>query len=436
MSSDSLTIFYSWQSDAPANQNRSFIEAALKMAIEILGRDDEVAAAVRDDVLELDKDTKGIPGSPPIADTILKKINNCGAFVADLTFVGTSSPGLKIDSPRSFPNPNVAIEYGYALSACGHERMIGVMNTHFGEPSHESLPFDLKHLRWPVTYCLSEADTDKPKIKKNLATTLADRLKPILIRASQGVETNLAKVFVPFKHGESIATHSEDVMALVPSQAFSGGPLKAVIPDEGRLYIRLYPITQVPPFETELDAWQATANGVFRPAGDARGWDRVRNRWGAIAFEGPSDGKLWRYTQLFTSKEIWGVDAHVLNKTWCMEHSGKSFGYFTTFYLEHQLVSTLDCYLSMARKTLGIPGNLRLIVGFSRVAGYRLAVSNSRIAGELFEPDLEWTTDVTSDAKSAFQILRPFFAYYWRKCGFERPANEDMELAKAIGESM
>ena len=69
-------IFYSWQSDRPNNTNRGFIEDALTKAIRNLGRaDNELYTPLRD--LELDKDTKGMPGSPPIADTIFRKIEAC-----------------------------------------------------------------------------------------------------------------------------------------------------------------------------------------------------------------------------------------------------------------------------------------------------------------------------------------------------------------------
>ena len=73
--------------------------------------------ALRDATVELDKDTQGIAGSPPIAETILQKVEDCAVFVADLSFVGESKSGFSNTSgkPRQFPNPNVLIEYGYAL---------------------------------------------------------------------------------------------------------------------------------------------------------------------------------------------------------------------------------------------------------------------------------------------------------------------------------
>ena len=79
-----------WQSDTPPNLNRSFIEKAIQEALNRLKSDAKLEAALRDATIELDKDTKGVAGSPPIADTILKKIKGCAVFIADLTFVGES----------------------------------------------------------------------------------------------------------------------------------------------------------------------------------------------------------------------------------------------------------------------------------------------------------------------------------------------------------
>lgn len=112
-----LTVFYSWQSDSPSNLNRSFIEKALHEALKRLNSDATLENALRDGKVELDKDTQGVAGSPPIAETILGKIKNCVVFVADLSFVGESKNGFTNASgkPRQFPNPNVLIEYGYAL---------------------------------------------------------------------------------------------------------------------------------------------------------------------------------------------------------------------------------------------------------------------------------------------------------------------------------
>jgi hypothetical protein len=174
----SQTIFYSWQSDLPNKTNRSFIQEALEKAIREIARDTGLEDADRPETetqLELDKDTKGVTGSPPIVETILGKIEKATIFVPDLTFVCSSDK-------RYTPNPNVLIEYGYALKVLGHSRIIPIMNEAYGKVNEHSLPFDMKHLRWPRTYDLPDnADPDKKKTEMiNLVKYLVKEIRQIL----------------------------------------------------------------------------------------------------------------------------------------------------------------------------------------------------------------------------------------------------------------
>ena len=91
-------------------EGRISSERALERAVGKIGEDTKLEEAVRD--LEVDCDTKGVPGSPPIVDTIFRKIDAATVFVPDLTFVGT-----RPDGRPSPPNPNVLIEYGWALKS-------------------------------------------------------------------------------------------------------------------------------------------------------------------------------------------------------------------------------------------------------------------------------------------------------------------------------
>jgi len=155
-------IFYSWQSDLDPEATRNFIEEALELSIKKLNAEIESAErpvnseADDDDdpnQVALDMDTKGVTGSPKIADTIFGKISEAAAFVADMTFVGARNGGK-----GKISNPNVLIEYGYAVKALGdfaELRIISVMNTFYGKPSLKNLPFDMKYVRWPITYTLA-----------------------------------------------------------------------------------------------------------------------------------------------------------------------------------------------------------------------------------------------------------------------------------------
>jgi hypothetical protein len=175
-----FTVFYAWQSDRPNNINRGFIENALKQAIDNLHAEATIEDPVRDERIALDKDTQGVPGSPAIADSILQKIDACGVFVADVTPVASTEGGKLV------PNPNVMLELGYAVRSKSWERIIMVMNTAFGSPV--DLPFDLRHRRWPFTYNLPPAATDKATERAALAARLKEAIS-IIPRNSTSAES-------------------------------------------------------------------------------------------------------------------------------------------------------------------------------------------------------------------------------------------------------
>ncbi|MGO9120694.1 MAG: TIR domain-containing protein [Desulfomonilaceae bacterium] len=155
-----FTVFYAWQSDSPNKTNRTFIEAAAKQALKKISLPPELYFAPR-----LEQDTKGVPGTPDIANTILRKIESSDVFLADVTLINTDMKDMEKDMLRPTPNPNVLLELGYALASRGSERVILVMNEYFG--SFEKLPFDLRHKKRPIWYNLSpDASTEEKRIAK------------------------------------------------------------------------------------------------------------------------------------------------------------------------------------------------------------------------------------------------------------------------------
>ncbi|MCA9423413.1 MAG: hypothetical protein KC592_20505, partial [Nitrospira sp.] len=109
-----FTVFYSWQSDLPSNNNRTFIEKAAENAIKQINNEAVLFHSPR-----LDQALRGETGIPAIAETILRKIGNCGFFLADISLVGRTHNGKK-----SIPNPNVMFELGYAAQVVGWKRII------------------------------------------------------------------------------------------------------------------------------------------------------------------------------------------------------------------------------------------------------------------------------------------------------------------------
>jgi hypothetical protein len=168
------TVFFSWQGDTENRVGRSLIEDALERAIKALRSDAEVDPAHRE--LAVDRDRKGVPGTPPLMETIFAKIDVATAFVSDLTHVAVRDDG------RRMPNPNVLMEHGWALKAVTWRAMISVMNTAYGHPKEHPLPFDLQHFAHPITFdCPAGADVEtKAKARDALAKSLGLALRDIL----------------------------------------------------------------------------------------------------------------------------------------------------------------------------------------------------------------------------------------------------------------
>ena len=161
------TVFYSWQSDSPGGINRWIVRDALKAAIAQLGVKGVQA-------LRLDHDTKDEAGTPDIPYVVFEKISSSAIMVADVTLVGVTSEG------KGLPNPNVMVELGYGAHCLGWDRIILVMNGHFGEP--EGLPFDLRHRRFPLCYKLSPEKNGKADVKKRLTEELGSAISDCLLR--------------------------------------------------------------------------------------------------------------------------------------------------------------------------------------------------------------------------------------------------------------
>ncbi|MEO8000668.1 MAG: hypothetical protein ABI644_02245 [Arenimonas sp.] len=222
-----MKIFWSWQSDNDQDSGRYFVRDVLNKLAKTLNSEAEAEEAERDeeaDTIKVDHDTKGVGGSPIIAETILRKIKEAAVFVADVTPIGLSVSGKK-----QLANPNVMIELGYALLALGHERIVLVMNE-AENGSMENLPFDLRHWKAPAIYSLragasKEEITDQSaKLQSALKTRVKDSLAKAERDASERKIVVRAPVFkVEFTGVEgalpsSISQHVGELGASTPSQ--------------------------------------------------------------------------------------------------------------------------------------------------------------------------------------------------------------------------
>jgi hypothetical protein len=423
-----LTVFYSWQSDTPADRNRLFIEEAIQEALSRLKSEAELEEALRDTSIVLDSDTKNVAGSPPITETILKKIEGCAVFVADLTFVGESMDGLTntAGEPRLFPNPNVLIEYGYSLRSHSHTKIVGVMNTAYGKPDKESLPFDLRHMLWPIQYHLTEETTREIQFEM-LVQELVERIGLILrTHFPEGNSDEKIPPYTPHKATSNAAVFFESAEDLVADR--SGG---FVVPEGGKIYLRLYPTVAVPPINSEMEARDLAVNGNLMPLGKVNSWGFDRNVFGALVYESPENGKLFNFTQLFLSREIWGCDAHSVNADRILHRfENQPMAYIANVYVENCFVNALQNYMAFARNHLKLQLPLRVEAGLVGIKGYPITVNSFNIAGKSLRDSIAWKCDVSTYDKPAWDILGPFFDRIWDNCGVSRTAQHQADLVK------
>jgi hypothetical protein len=177
-----LTIFYAWQNDTPGRVNRFLIREVLEDVTRSI-RDD----ASVDDSPRLDHDTRGVPGTPEIASTIFTKIKRCAVFVADVTFVGAGHSAQASGERKPLPNPNVMLELGFASATVGWERIVAVMNEHYG-PADQQV-FDITSRRFPIRYTLDPDSADGIKEeKRQLRSSLGQAIRLALSSQYEAID--------------------------------------------------------------------------------------------------------------------------------------------------------------------------------------------------------------------------------------------------------
>lgn len=177
-----LKIFYCWQTTTNTKFNKNFIFNCIEKSVKNLKRRPEFKNV---DFIILDG-IRGEPGSPSVASKITDdRIPNCDIFIADLSVVNYIAKFKQValrvlgEKFKPFQNNNVINEYGVASNAIGVARIIGVLNSYYGSPNEnpDNIPFDLRHLRFPIEYNYSEKNEDKEGAQKQLVDALTDAIK-------------------------------------------------------------------------------------------------------------------------------------------------------------------------------------------------------------------------------------------------------------------
>lgn len=159
---ENFQIFYSWQSDLPGNVTKNFVEACIEKAIKEINKDLEVSLFAK-----YTRDTEGKTGSVDIAETIYEKIADSDMFIGDISIIRRKTFWRK---GKSFSNPNVLIESGYATHALEKDRVIFICNIAFGEL--EEMPFDIRNRKILKFNLKNKKNAEKKNEQKKLLVGL------------------------------------------------------------------------------------------------------------------------------------------------------------------------------------------------------------------------------------------------------------------------
>lgn len=416
-----MKVFWAWQSDHPGEISRYVIREALKQAIEHLKEApdiDEPSEEARRRDLHLDHDTQNVTGMPSVGDTIFAKIAVSTVVVCDVTPVGTTPPipGNEGEKPgRPLMNPNVAIELGYALGKLGDSAVIGVMNLAFG--GTDSLPFDVKHKKWPVIYSLVDG-AQKPEIEAQIAVLRAEFIK----RLRGFLKVDKVETVFPetqpligkglfFADGETLAVQRHNPIS-------NGQPLNFTFSHRSFLYLRMIPkVPLVRPLAVQTIMGTMLHYGTF---GIPVGALMNENAYGAaMSTLNLHQVSIDSMTQYFRNGEIWGINGDVIrqgerrDENWVMARA-----------IEDTMITGLSLYCDYMHSHSKVKPPITVEAGIVGVKNRRLTMEGGILAnmGKMYEDEVVWRArlpDFEPATQDAF--LREFFRRVHDNSGVARP---------------
>jgi hypothetical protein len=393
------------------------IEAAVKDALASLAADAEVEGAMREG-LDFDKDTSGVAGTPPIFDTILNKISRAAIFLADVTFVGTRVNG------EPTPNPNVLLEYGWALRAIGHSRILTVMNEAFGVATRETMPFDMAHLRFPIRYRLvAEATAEqRRRERESLSRDFKLALKTLIASEEFNAYLLASTPKSPgFQPREPLDGRARFRRAGAPVGLYRG-PLDRIIPsgqpeiflDEGTaIWLRVMPLHDQGRSWLIGDLESALPVLVTLPLTSvARSCGFVWEEDGCGYVLNTNGDHTYSVCFAFTSGELWAIDA--------------SPAHLQGFLLfdQRKIARSLEMGAAFLEK-IGMNGACRWIAGVEGAKGRRLALPDR--SDTTFGPCRSNLIEMTGEYAAGQlpdEALGEFFTRVLDQCGLSRPVSE------------
>jgi hypothetical protein len=413
-----FVVFYAWQSDRLERLNRHLIRVALDLAAQKISDDDRVGVRVR-----IDADTEGVLGHVPVTDTILKKIAACNAFVPDLTFVSETFLGKLVC------NPNVMLEYGYALHAKSHSVMMPVMNTAYGPA--EKLPFDMGHLRHPIKYELTA--TAKNAERRAVRKTLTEEFERILrlMIAETGSRPSAAtpfpeasSTFSPaffFPRGASLAEFGEP------------GEQEYHFEGDGAIYLRLFPkFNDAQPRlgRAGLRTLVHNRRALNAMAASPMAGIAAPNDHGFVVFEPYGNTTTKGITQAFPTGELWGINsqgfqtASIRHRFRGPDESATALGIISA---ERIYIRTLENYVSVAVSEMKLRLPFVLEIGAVDLKGVYMGAPHPEVPqgnyyGPIRQPSLIRRYELPDASRETlYGVLRQFFDELYDLAECSRP---------------
>jgi hypothetical protein len=206
-------------------------------------------------------------------------------------------------------NPNVMIEYGYALRAKSPSVMIPVMNTAYGPP--KELPFDMGHLRFPLTYNLPETarTADRRTVRLELTNEFEEILR-LMIEAVpetgtpfQEAKATWSPAFY-FPHGSQIASFGHP------------GEQEYFFDGDSAIYLRLFPAASSnQPTIGRARIKALVDRRLFKAMSLTGGGLAASNDYGGIVIDPASNTSTKGITQALPTGELWGINSQAFRQT-------------------------------------------------------------------------------------------------------------------------
>lgn len=407
-----MKVFWSWQSDHSGNVSRHFIREALEAAIKAINA--EIIDADRPNVF-LDHDRKGAPGSPDLAALIFSKISASQVFVADVTPVG------RVNRKKKLINHNVAIELGYSLAAIGDEKLIMVMNGHYG--TYSDLPFDLIHKAGPIIYNLKpDASAQEIKLAHGM---LAGKFKAAIGEILSTQKNSQNNAVEPFEPTKPISEDRSRFVAARTALAIRNGGST----DEVRFRSPAGPITYLRVMPTIKQPMLRRAEAMALARGSAGGFGLIpfyysttgilleANEGGVIAFEHDGSDSVACGVQLFLNRELWAFDNVSL---------GSRKAAIPMKSVEQTYRRCLPAYLRFVERSLGVQPPYKIEAGASSVGGAKLHYKENDYGWDpqpsLIDQNVIFAGELVSTAPATVdQCLLMIFEAFYDAAGVVRP---------------